>query len=204
VRIRQHVNPLKSNFLEIDLQPLELPPGRKVEVELGSAEAFFLMERAEADPERHYVGVEIRREMAAAANLECARRGLANVECVFANMSVDLPRLFAAGRVSRFHLNFPDPYFKSAQHKRRVIAPGLFEELYRALEDGGEVHVATDIFDLGLEAMAALEGHPPRFANMAGPWTFLRESPFTARSRRERQCEAESTRIWRLAYRRVP
>jgi tRNA (guanine-N7-)-methyltransferase len=204
VRIRQHVNPLKSNFLEIDLPPLALPEERKVEVELGSGEAFFLMERAAAEPERHYVGVEIRREVAAAANVECARRGLTNVECVFANMSVDLPRLFGPGRINRFHLNFPDPYFKSAQHKRRVIAPGLFLELHRALEEGGEVHVATDIFDLGLEAMAALEGHPPRFANVAGPWTFLRQSPFEARSRRERQCQDESTRIWRLAYRKLP
>jgi tRNA (guanine-N7-)-methyltransferase len=197
VRIRQHVNPLKSNFFRIPLAALELPP-LPVEVELGSAEAWFLFERAEEEPGRCYVGVEIRRELAEATALECARRGLANVRSVFANMSVDLPRLFAPASVARFHLNFPDPWFKSRQHKRRVMSPALVGELRALLAPGGEVHVATDIFELALDAMAELEAV---LVNVAGPWTFLRASPFAARSRRERQCESEGVRIWRMAYR---
>jgi tRNA (guanine-N7-)-methyltransferase len=146
--------------------------------------------------------VEIRREVAAEANAECARRGLGNVHCVFANMSVDLPRLFAPASVARFHLNFPDPYFKKCQHKRRVVAPALIADLHACLAPGGEVHVASDIFDIALDAMAELETSAG-FTSLTDPWTFLRASPFTARSRRERQCESEATRIWRLAYRRL-
>jgi tRNA (guanine-N7-)-methyltransferase len=198
VRIRQHVNPLKSDFFGIPLAALALPAGVPVEVELGSAEAWFLMDRATEVPAAHYVGVEIRRELAWAANEESARRGLANVHCVFANMTVDLPRLFGPGSVTRFHLNFPDPWFKSRQHKRRVMSPGLVRDLRTLLAPGGEVHVATDIFELALDAMAELEGP---LANQAGPWSFLRDSPFQARSRRERQCHDEGTRIWRMAYR---
>jgi tRNA (guanine-N7-)-methyltransferase len=203
VRIRQHVNPLKSDFFRIPVAALALPAGAAVEVELGSAEAFFLLDRAVEDPTRHYVGVEIRRDLVNAVNGECARRGVPNVHSVFANMSVDLPRLFAPASVDRFLLYFPDPWYKSRQHKRRVVSPSLVADLVALLAPAGEVHVATDIFEIALEAMAALEDHPPRFANLAGPWTFLRESPFAARSRRERQCEAEGTRIWRLAYRKV-
>jgi tRNA (guanine-N7-)-methyltransferase len=198
VRIRQHVNPLKSDFFRIPVAALELPPAVPVEVELGSAEAWFLMERAGEEPGRHYVGVEIRRELAAATAEECARRGFHNVRSVFANMSVDLPRLFAPGSVARFHLNFPDPWFKSRQHKRRVMSPALVSDLRHLLAPGGEIHVATDIFELALDAMAALEDG---FTNLAGAWSFLRASPFRARSRRERQCEAEGLHIWRLAYR---
>jgi tRNA (guanine-N7-)-methyltransferase len=198
VRIRQHVNPLKSDFFGIPLTALELPPQRPVEVELGSAEAWFLMGRAEEAPGGHYVGVEIRRELAYAANEESTRRGLSNVHCVFANMTVDLPRLFGPGSVSRFHLNFPDPWFKKCQHKRRVMSPALVADLEALLAPGGEVHVATDIFEIALDAMAELEA---RFVNLAGPWSFLRQSPFAARSRRELQCQDEGTRIWRMAFR---
>jgi tRNA (guanine-N7-)-methyltransferase len=198
VRIRQHVNPLKSDFFGIPLTTLELPTGRPVEVELGSAEAWFLMDRAQEAPQGHYVGVEIRRELAWAANDESARRGLSNVHCVFANMTVDLPRLFEPESVSRFHLNFPDPWFKTRQHKRRVMSPTLVDDLKALLAPGGEVHVATDIFEIALDAMAELEN---RFTNVAGSWSFLRESPFHSRSRRELQCHDEGTRIWRLAYR---
>jgi tRNA (guanine-N7-)-methyltransferase len=204
VRIRQHVNPLKSDFFRIPVTPLETPAGVPVEVELGSAEAFFLMERAQEEPAAHYVGVEIRRELVASSNGECRRLGLGNVRSVFANMSVDLPRLFAPGSVRRFHLNFPDPWFKSRQHKRRVVSPSLVADLHALLAPGGELYVATDIFEIALDAMAALEAEPPRrFANLVEPWTFLRESPFAARSRRERQCAAEGTMVWRLGYQRI-
>jgi tRNA (guanine-N7-)-methyltransferase len=213
MRIRQHVNPLKSDLLEIaDVPRIEAAAGVAIEVELGAAEAHFLIERAELERERgrvpgnapstSFVGVEIRRELVSVTNAECARRGLANVRCVFANISVDMRRLFAAGSVRRFFLNFPDPWFKSRQHKRRVIGPGLIAEIGRALSPGGELYVQTDIFALALDAMAALESDGA-FASAGPDWSFLRESPYAAKSRRERQCEAEGARIWRLLYRRM-
>jgi tRNA (guanine-N7-)-methyltransferase len=204
MRIRQHVNPLKANFFQIAVEPPELPAGVPIEVELGSAEAHFLMARAAEDPARFYVGVEIRREHVALANAACERRRLTQVRSVFANLSVDLPRLFPAGRVSRFFLNFPDPWWKARQHKRRVMSPELVAELSGLLAEGGEIYLATDVFEIALDAMAVLECDcSRRFVNLREPWTFLRESPFAARSRRERQCQAEDIRIWRLGYRRI-
>ena len=203
MRIRQHVNPLKSDLLDIaDVPRIEPPPGGALEVELGSAEAHFLVERAEAHPGTTFVGIEIRNELVAATNAEWARQGLPNVRSVFANMSVDMPRLFEAASVRRFFLNFPDPWFKSRQHKRRVINPTLMAEIARALAPGGELFVQTDIFALALDALAALEAEPS-FENLAGSWSFARTNPYGAKSRRERQCEAEDRQIWRLLYRRL-
>jgi tRNA (guanine-N7-)-methyltransferase len=201
MRIRQHVNPLRSNFLKIALDPLVLPPGRAVEVELGSAEALFLMERAAAEPGRSYVGVEIRRDMVEQANQCCQQLGLAQVQSVFANISVDLPRLFRPRTVSRFFVNFPDPWFKQRQRKRRVVSDELVDHVGKLLEPKGEIHVATDIFDIALDAMAALE--QGGFCNLQQPWSFLRVSRFAARSWRERHCEEAGIKIWRLAYQRT-
>jgi tRNA (guanine-N7-)-methyltransferase len=172
-----------------------------MEVELGCAEAHFLLDRAVAEPDALLVGVEIRRELVEAVNADSARRGLDNLRSVFANMSVDLPRLFAEASVRRFFLNFPDPWFKSRQHKRRVISPGLVAELARVLEPGGELYVMTDIFALALDAMAALE-ESPHYESATEAWTFARGNPYGAKSRRERQCEQEGAPIWRLLYRR--
>ena len=202
MRIRQHVNPLKSDLLDIaDVPRIEVETGRALEVELGAAEAHFLIDRAREDAATAFVGVEIRRELVEAVNVACAAAGPANVRSVFANMSVDMGRLFHDGSVRRFFLNFPDPFFKRRQHKRRAINPGLMAEIGRALAPGGELYVQTDIFALALDAMAALEADAA-FASAAGAWTFLRESPYDAKSRRERQCESEGVRVWRLLYRR--
>ena len=202
MRIRQHVNPLKSDLLEIAGVPRVTPAlGQALEVELGAAEAHFLIDRARNDDATSFVGVEIRRELVDAVNAACAADGPVNVRSVFANMSVDMGRLFADGSVRRFFLNFPDPFFKRRQHKRRVIGPGLTAEIGRALAPGGELFVQTDIFALALDAMAALEADDG-FLNTAGAWTFLRANPYDAKSRRERQCETEDVRVWRLLYRK--
>ena len=202
-RVRQHVNPLKSDLLEIaDVPRIEGPPGRAIEVELGAAEAHFLIDRAVADRETLFVGVEIRRDLIEVATAGFMQAGVDNFRCVFANMSVDMPRLFAAGSVRRFFLNFPDPWFKSRQHKRRVIGPALIAEIGRALTPTGELYVMTDIFTLALEAMAALETSE-LFESARGPWSFAQDNPYGAKSRRERQCEDEGARVWRLLYRRI-
>ncbi|MGD0836419.1 MAG: hypothetical protein ABSB49_07215 [Polyangia bacterium] len=204
MRIRQHVNPLRSDYLSIPLEPLRLPAGSAIEVELGSADARFLMERAVEVPSGRYVGIEIRRGMVDVANRESVQRGLAQVQSVFANLSVDLPRLFQPESVTRFFINFPDPWFKQRQHKRRVVGEELIEQMLPLLKPGGEIHLATDIFAIALDAMAVLEREEPRgFANLRAPWSFLPASRFAARSRRERQCEAQGTRIWRLGYVRL-
>lgn len=202
-RVRLHVNPLRSSMLRIELEPLALTEGTPLEVELGSAEAHFLMDRALESPHGQYVGLEIRQEIVRKANKEARVRGVHDrVQSVFANISVDLPRLFAPGSVRRFFINFPDPWFKSWQHKRRVIEPGLVDDMLRALAADGEIYVNTDIFDLALDALAAMEMNP-QLENMLEPWRFLKASRFTSRSRRERQCEREGIRIWRLGFRRV-
>jgi tRNA (guanine-N7-)-methyltransferase len=205
-KIRQHVNPLKSDLLTIrDVPRIQAPARGFLEVELGSAESLFLIERAldRANVDVALVGIEIRREMVQRADRLCQEAGVTTVRNVFANMSVDLARLFAPASVRRFHVNFPDPWFKSRQRKRRVICPELIDGLAAALEPGGEVSVMTDIFDIALEAMAVLESDPlERFTNTRAAWTFLRESPWApSKSRRERQCEGEGTRVWRLLYR---
>ncbi len=204
MRIRQHVNPLRAEFLRIPVEPLRLTESLPVEVELGSAEAHFLIERAAEDPRRLYIGIEIRRELVEQANQRCARAGLAQVQSVFANISVDLPHLFAPASVSRFFINFPDPWFKHRQRKRRILSEDLVDQLHMLLAPNGEIHVATDIFDIALDAMAGMEREAPRrFLNLHQPWSFLPQSHFAARSWRERHCQESRIRIWRLAYQRL-
>ena len=72
------------------------------------------------------------------------------------NPQRDLPRLFAPRSVTRFHLNFPDPWFKTKQHKRRVMSAALVQELERLLVPGGEVAPQVVLGGLG----DAAEDHP--------------------------------------------
>ena len=70
------------------------------------------------------MGVEIRCELVEAVNAACAAAGPANVRSVFANMSVDMGRLFADGSVRRFFLNFPIPGSRAASIGAVSSVPG--------------------------------------------------------------------------------
>ncbi len=202
VRIRQHVNPLKSFFLDREVELLELPPGRDVEVELGCADARFLFARAELLPDIVPIGLEIRAELVEEVN-EIARRLGSPVRVLFSHANHDFPRLFQAGSLARIFVNFPDPWFKRRHRKRRVIDGPLVADMTDALRDGGELFFQSDVWDVALDALAAFEDEP-RLQNAAGPWTFWKDgNPYAVKSRREEQCEGEGAPIWRLLYRVV-
>ena len=201
-RLRHHVNPLHASYLATGASRLPLPAGREVEVELGCADALFLFERAAADPALFCVGVELRRDLVDDVNRRAREAGLHHLQAVFANGQTEFDALFPEGRLARVFINFPDPWFKRRHQKRRVVSAGLVAAIDRTLTAGGELFFQSDVFDLALDAMAAIE-ESARFDNLHGEWSFAPENPFGARSLREVRCRERALPIWRMHYRRA-
>lgn len=207
VRARQHVNPLSSPYLEPRAERVwpapELGADPRLEVELGCADAQFSFQLARARPSTMVVGLEIR-EKWVAANLARAREeGLRNLTFGYVNLNVDLDRVLAPRSVDAFHLLFPDPWWKPKHHKRRVVDPWMLEVVCTQLRPGGELHVASDVFDVALAAMAEIEDPASEhlgLRNRLGPWRFWRDNPFPAQSRREDKTLAHGSRVWRMRY----
>jgi len=204
-RIRQHVNPLGARFAQpraTAVLPADLDPQRTVEVELGCAEGEFALRLAAAHPDRFVVGLDIRERILARARASAARLGLANVAFSYVNLGVDLDRALPSGRVDRFHLLFPDPWFKAKHRKRRVLDDETCSVIASRLRPGGELHAASDVFDVALDVMAALEARADRgWTNLVGPWRFARTSPVDVTSRREDTTARRGGRVWRLRFR---
>jgi tRNA (guanine-N7-)-methyltransferase len=204
--IRQHVNPLGGHFLAARAESIAIPPGfDRVEVELGCADAKFSFELAERHPNWFVVGLEIRESMVELLQERAQRLAAPNLAFGYVNLNVDLDRVFEPASVDRFHLLFPDPWFKQRHRKRRVVEPGLLEVVARQLVEGGELHFASDVFELALDAMTELE-QPETAAlglhNLAGAWHFCRENPCDAASRREDTTLERGQRVWRMRHRK--
>ena len=201
------MNPLSSRYLEPRARAIAVPPelgaDPRVEVELGCADAQFSFQLARARPGTFVVGLEIR-EKVVAQNVARARlEGLPNLAFGYVNLNVDLDRVLAPRSVDAFHLLFPDPWFKAKHHKRRVVDPWMLEVVASRLRPGGELHVASDVFEVALEAMAEIEDpsvDPLGLRNRLGPWRFWRGNPFPAQSRREDTTLARGQRVWRMRY----
>jgi tRNA (guanine-N7-)-methyltransferase len=202
-RRRQHVNPLGLGFESFRGRRPELPAGRPVEIEIGCAEAQFLFERAAREPDRTYVGLEIRHELVDDVNRRAERDRLP-VRAVFGHANHHLVDLFPPGRVARVFVNFPDPWFKRRHHKRRLMDEELARDIHCVLEPGGELLFQSDVWQVALDAMAVLDALDHLYVNAAGPWSFWRAAnPYGARSWREAHCEQANLPIWRLLYQKI-
>lgn len=202
VRVRQHVNPLNLSFTAFRGERPELSPGRPVEVEIGCAEARFLFERAAQDPDRTYIGLEIREPLVDYVNQE-ARAAALPVRAVFCHANHHLRELFPARSIERVYINFPDPWFKRRHRKRRLLDGELARDLHAALAAGGEVFFQSDVWDVALDALETFERLDTLYENRAGAWSFWkRGNPYGVRSWREAHCEEQGLPIWRLRYAR--
>lgn len=200
MRIRQHVNPLGLHYEQFRGERPALDATRPIEVEIGCAEAQFLFERAAKEPDRTYVGLEIRDELVDHVN-QLARERAAPVHAVFCQAQLHMDEIFGDVKVDRVYVNFPDPWFKRRHHARRMVDATLADGIVRILKPGGELFVQTDVWDIALDALVAFE---PRFRNAAGEWTFWKQgNPYGVRSWREQNAEETGLTIWRLMYRRV-
>ncbi len=202
-RIRQHVNPMSMGHLDTGARPLDLPRGRPVEVDLGCGEGEFLFRYSAHHPDVFLVGVEIRRALVDRIQARILTDGIDDrLFAVYANLLVDLPILFANRRVDAIFMQFPDPWFKKRHHKRRMFSDKLADHILGALKKNGSFFFQSDVFEPALDAMAILESRDD-VTNLAGAWSFAKNSPLDTPTRRQRYCEEKGLPIWRLWYKKT-
>ena len=205
MRVRQHVNPLHSHFGRFRGAIPPFVDGQLIEVEIGCADAQFLFERSTADPQRLYVGLEIREELVDWVNRK-AKREARPVHAVFCQAQLHIDHIFAGRKAERVYLNFPDPWFKKRHHERRMIDDALITGVASILRPGGELFVQTDVWDIAIDALAVVENRPEWFTNSSpdGPWSFWRGgNPFGAQSWREMNAGVEGLPVRRTLYTRT-
>ncbi len=134
------------------------PACRALWVEIGCGKGKFTVETAQANPDVLVIAVERCREAMVMAMEKAKAMELKNV--FFVDMDVaNMGDCFAPGEIDRMFINFPDPWPRSKNAKRRLTHRN-FLELYRKLiAGGGEIHFKTDnakLFEFSLEELAAV------------------------------------------------
>jgi tRNA (guanine-N7-)-methyltransferase len=174
---------------------------RDVEVEVGPGRGGFMFERLAAQPEIGMIGLENRLKWASIVDRRLREKGFGERARVFAaDARLALPR-FIPQSVGVVHVHFPDPWWKKRHRKRLVVGDALIDAAARALRVGGELFLQTDVAERA-DAYEALVGRDPRFA--AGSTSArIDETPYSARSPRERRALADGLPIFRLQWRRL-
>ena len=126
-------------------------------VEVGCGKGKFTAETAQANPDVLLIAVERCREAMVVAMEKAQAMGLKNV--FYIDMDVaNMEEIFAPGEIDRLFINFPDPWPRKKNAKRRLTHRGFLDKYCRVVREGGEFHFKTDnapLFAFSLEEFAA-------------------------------------------------
>ena len=153
--MRQHVNPLSSNFNQIERIPSlnEMFGDFKsnLHLDIGCAAGDFLFDLALVNTSWNYLGIEIREKLVKNAKLKVIEREIKNLYFIFGNANNilnDVQGKFIIKNLKSISFNFPDPWFKKRHNKRRVIQPELIDILSNSIQKGTLIFIKTDVKNL--------------------------------------------------------
>ena len=133
------------------------PDATALWVEVGCGKGKFTAETAQANPDVLLIAVERCREAMVVAMEKAKSLGLTNVFYIDMDVAA-IEDIFSAGEIDRLFINFPDPWPKKKQFKRRLTAPGFQKLYFDLLPPGGEVWLKTDnvpLYEWSLEQFQA-------------------------------------------------
>lgn len=170
-----------------------------IEIEVGSGKGLFLLNAALTHPERNFLGIEIDRKYALYAATRLAKRQLPNAKMAPTDARALLRDQVPDASVAAVHVYFPDPWWKTRHHKRRVFTEEFARQCARILQPGGLLHLATDVpeyFQVMTELIAAI----PEFQSMPPPSERAPSHDMDYLSNFERKARKRDTPVLRASY----
>jgi len=132
------------------------PEATALWVEVGCGKGKFTAETAEANPDVLLIAVERCREAMVVAMEKAKKMGLTNVYYIDMDVA-NIEEIFAPGEMDRLFINFPDPWPRKKNAKRRLTHRGFLDKYCRTVREGGEIHFKTDnapLFEYSVEEFA--------------------------------------------------
>lgn len=203
--MRQHVNPLSQKYQTPITPPnwgdIYAQPTQPLHLDIGCARGEFVLSMATLEPNWNFLGLEIREPLVEQANAKVSELGLKNLHFLFGNANNSLKPLLnslEAGTLQRITIQFPDPWFKKRQAKRRVVQPELVDVLAAYLVDGGEVFLQSDVEAVAVEMCDRFAEHAA--FHKQGTDTWLATNPLPVPTERELSTLSRGEPVYRALF----
>ena len=116
-----------------------------LELEIGTGKGMFLAKAAGQFPQHNFLGIEIGVKYARYAAARLIRQNRSNAIMVCGDAALVLRDVIPNDTLAAVHVYFPDPWWKRAHRKRRVLRTEVLQLIERRLMPGGTLHFWTDV-----------------------------------------------------------
>ncbi|NUN63835.1 tRNA (guanosine(46)-N7)-methyltransferase TrmB [Pseudanabaena biceps] len=206
-RVREHVNPLAKKYSTAIAPPIwEEVYGdwsQPLSLDIGCARGRYILQMSQLKPDWNFLGLEIREPLVDRCNQVRDELELKNLHYIFCNANVSLAGLLPKGSLQEVTVQFPDPWFKRRQQKRRTVQPDLVVTLAELLVPNASVLLQSDVFEVAEDMRQHFEVND-NFVNMAGAGSFADESVFPSHVPTERESSviSQGLPVYRAYFRR--
>jgi len=116
-----------------------------LELEIGSGKGMFIGKAAGQFPHHNFLGIEISNKYARFAAARLIRQNRTNAVMVCGDAALVLHEIIPKNALSAVHVYFPDPWWKRAHRKRRILRSEVLQLIESRLMPDGVFHFWTDV-----------------------------------------------------------
>lgn len=114
---------------------------KPIAVEIGTGSGNFIKELAYRNPDKNFIGLELRFKRLCLAAEKCKKNNLNNV-VLLRKRGEELEEFLGINEIDEMYINFPDPW--EGNEKNRIIQEKLFKILEKIMKIGGKLFFKTD------------------------------------------------------------
>ena len=129
-------------------------------LEIGFGMGVTTAEIAAAQPETHFIAVEVHPPGVGNLCNLLDEQALTNVRVIAHDAVEVLTHMITPGSLAGVHIYFPDPWHKARHNKRRLVKPPLVALIASRLAVGGYLHLATDWVPYAEQMLEVLAAEP--------------------------------------------
>jgi tRNA (guanine-N7-)-methyltransferase len=129
---------------------------RPIVLELGCGKGEYTVGLGAADPDRNFIGIDIKGARMWRGAKTATEMGMRNVGFLRTRIEF-INSFFGPGEVSELWITFPDPQLKKGREKKRLTSPVFLAYYAGFLAPGGKINLKTDsreLHDYTLEVIA--------------------------------------------------
>ena len=150
---------------------------RPIVLELGCGKGEYTVALAERDPNRNFIGIDIKGARMWRGAKTATERQMRNVGFLRTRIEM-IASFFAEGEVDEIWITFPDPQLKSRRAKKRLTSPLFLGQYAQMQVPGGRINLKNDIYGSGFadEILSVKTAYEQMFLERKLPITYTRFS----------------------------
>ncbi|MDP8162737.1 tRNA (guanosine(46)-N7)-methyltransferase TrmB [Pasteurella skyensis] len=169
-------------------------------LEIGFGMGKSLVEMAEQNPDRNYIGIEVHTPGVGACIAYAVEKNVKNLRVICHDATEILRDSIANSSLQGLQLYFPDPWHKSKHHKRRIVQPEFITQILEKLTDSGFIHFATDWENYAEWMLEVLQQFQTKLVNQSPTNDYIPRPDFRPLTKFEERGKNLGHNVWDLYF----